>query len=193
MGDRTATAEDWVNTDDSKEADMPNGIFPVPQLHSEPRSTAGARPTLSLRTRTRWRRDRLDEELASGVDPAASPELSLRAAQLQSRAVRSRLANAIVNVLGKAHEPNLGRFTPAGQRQHAEVRTYSDNLRALVARLRDDRPIDVQGAAMTARLVDDRTSPLYRKGDESLGSAVLSVRLALDRSAAVEQDLSHAA
>jgi hypothetical protein len=182
-----------VYTRYAKEADVPNGIFPVPQFHPHPSPAADARPALTLRMRTRWRRDRLDHELASGVDPASSPEHSLRAAQLQSRAVRSRLANAIVEVLGKAHEPNLGRFTPAGYRQHAEIRHYADNLRALVARLRDDQPIDLQGAAMTARLVNDRTSLLYRQGSDSLGSAVLSVRLALDRSAPAQQVLSQAA
>jgi hypothetical protein len=88
-----------------------------------------------------------------------------------------------VEALGRAYEPNLGRFTPAGDRQHAEVREYADNLRALVARLRDDRPLDLQGAAMTALLVDDRRSPLHRQGNDSLGGAVLSVRLALDRAA----------
>jgi hypothetical protein len=168
---------------------MPNGIFPVPQFHSHP----GPGPALGHRLRTRWSQDRLDRELASGADPAASPELTLRAAQLQSPAVRSRLANAIVEMLGRAHEPNLGRFTVTGEQQHAEIREYADNLRALVARLRDDRPIDIQGAAMTARLVNDRSSPLYRPGDQSLGSAVLSARLALDRSAHVRQDLASAA
>jgi hypothetical protein len=168
---------------------MPNGIFPVPQFHSH-RSPG---PTLGLRLRTRLGRDRLDRELASGADPASSRELTLRAAQLHSRAVRSGLANAIVEMLGRAHEPNLGRFTAVGEQQNAEIREYADNLRALVARLRDDRPIDVQGAAMTARLVNDRSSPLYRAGDQGLGSAVLSARLALDRSAQVRQDLASAA
>jgi hypothetical protein len=168
---------------------MPNGIFPVPQFHSHPNTY----PTIGLRLRTRWGRDRLDSELASGADPASSPALTLRAAQLQSRAGRSRLANAIVERLGRAHEPNLGRSTIAGQQQHAEIREYADNLRALVARLRDDRPVDIQGAAMTARLVNDRTSPLYRNGGQSLGSAVLSARLALDRLAQVQQDLASAA
>jgi hypothetical protein len=172
-----------------KEADMPNGIFPVPTFQSHPSPA----PTLGLRLRTRWRQNRLDGELASGADPASSPELTLRAAQLQSQAVRSRHANAIVEMLGRANEPNLGRFTVAGERQHAEIRDYADNLRALVARLRDDRPIDIQGAAMTALLVNDRSSPLYRMGDQGLGSAVLSARLALDRSAQVRQDLARAA
>jgi hypothetical protein len=172
---------------------MPNGVFPIPKFRSRPGPAGDARPSLSLRMRVRWTRNHLDDDLASGADPASSPELSLRAAQLQSQTVRSRLANAIVEVLGKAHERNLGRFTASGHRQHAEIRKYADNLRGLVARLRDDHPIDLQGAAMTARLVNDRTGPLYRQGDGGLGSAVLSVRLALDRSAAVEQDLSHAA
>jgi hypothetical protein len=168
---------------------MPNGIFPVPQFHSHP----SPGPSLGLRLRTWRRRDRLDGELASGADPAARPELALRAAQLQSQALRSRLANAIVEMLGRAHEPNLGRFTVAGQQQNVEIREYADNLRALVARLRDDRPIDIQGAAMTARLVNDRSSPLYRDGDQRLRSAVLSARLALDRSAQVRRDLASAA
>jgi hypothetical protein len=163
---------------DPKETDVPNGIFPVPQ---------------TIQLRDRWRHARLDEELATGVDPASSSQLSSRAAQLQSPEVRSRLANAIVKRLGKAHEPNLGRFTRAGHRQHAEIREYADNLRALVERLRDDRPLDLQGIALTARLVDDRSSPLHRRGAVSLGSAVLSARLALDRSAAGEQRLSEAA
>ena len=168
---------------------MPNGIFPVPQFYSHP----SAGPTIGLRLRTRWGQTRLDHELASGADPASSPELTLRAAQLQSQAVRSRHANAIVEMIGRANEPNLGRFTGAGEQQHAEIREYADNLRALVARLRDDRPIDIQGAAMIGRLVNDRSSPLYQAGDQGLGSAVLSARLALDRFAQVGQDLARAA
>ena len=168
---------------------MPNGIFPITQFHWHP--TAG--PSLGLRLHTRWRQDHLDGELASGADPAASPELTLRATQLQSQAVRSRLGNAIVEMLGRAYEPNLGRFTPTGEQQNAEIREYADNLRALVARLRDDRPIDIQGAAMTARLVNDRSGPLYRASDRGLGSAVLSTRLALDRSAQFRRVRGHKA
>jgi hypothetical protein len=35
---------------------MPNGIYPVPQFHSQPSPDSSARPTLSLRMRTRVRR-----------------------------------------------------------------------------------------------------------------------------------------
>jgi hypothetical protein len=81
---------------------MPNGIFPVPPFDSRPGDTASRRPSLAVRTRTWWRRNRLDDELAHGADPATSAELSLRAAQLRSRSERSRLANALVEALGNA-------------------------------------------------------------------------------------------
>jgi hypothetical protein len=173
-----------------QEADMPNGVFPIPQFHSYAGPAPGSRPTFGLRMRTRLGRDRLDEELASGADPASSAELTLRAEQLQSRAVRSRLANVIERMVGDSHS---GRAITAGGWQEPRIREYADNLRALVARLRDDRPIAIQGAAMTARLVNDRTSPLYRNGGRSLGSALLSARLALDRNMSIHQDLPTAA
>lgn len=65
---------------------MPYGIYPVPRFRSYPRP-AGARPSLALRIRTRWRRRRLDEQLSQGADPASTAELALRAAQLRSPAV----------------------------------------------------------------------------------------------------------
>ena len=167
---------------------MPNRISPVSESHSQ----ASPGPRLALRPRS-WRRDRLDGELASGADPASSPDLTWRSAQLQSQAVRTRLANALGEMLARAHEPNLGRATVTGKQENPQILQYAENLRALVARLRDDRPIDVQGAAMTARLVDDSTSPLYGDDDQDLGSALLSARLALDRSAQVRHDLAGAA
>jgi len=172
-----------------KEEAMPTGVFPVPRSPSP----HGAHVPLSLVLRTWRRRAQLDDALAAGADPTSSPELELRAAQLESWAGRSRLANQIVKRLGKAHAPNLGPFTGAADRRNAQIREYADNLRALVARLRDGEPVDVQGAAMAARLVDDRDGPLRRGDADSLGSALLSVRLALDRSGSTPRDLSRAA
>jgi hypothetical protein len=81
---------------------MPNGIFPVPPFDSPFSHTAATRPGLAVRLRTWFRRNRLDEELARGLDPATSAELSLRAAQLRSPGERSRLANGLVETLGDA-------------------------------------------------------------------------------------------
>jgi hypothetical protein len=80
---------------------MPSGIFPVPEFRSKPSRTVRTRPGPAVRIQTRWRRNRLDDKLALGADPAASPELGLRAAQLGSSAGRSRLADALVGGSGR--------------------------------------------------------------------------------------------
>jgi hypothetical protein len=169
---------------------MPSGIFPVPEFRPVPPRT---RPSLAVRIRSRLRRDRLDEELSRGADPAASAELSLRAAQLRSPAERARLANALVEALGDARGPNLGAFRAKARQQHVVIREYADDLLGLALRLRDDRPVDVQGAAMTARLVDDRRSPLHRNGGRELHHAISAARLALDGTGETAQDLAAAA
>ena len=52
-------------------------------------------PTLIARIRARSRRLELDHALAGGVDPAGSPLLAARAAQLVSRSNRYRLAASL--------------------------------------------------------------------------------------------------
>jgi hypothetical protein len=123
---------------------MPNGIFPVPAFDSRPGYAAGTRPNLAVRLRARWRRNRLDDQLAYGTDPATSPELELRAAQLRSRRERSRIANALVQILGDARKgtPVTIKVRP----QRAQIRAAADDLLELVGRLRDDQPVSVRGA-----------------------------------------------
>jgi hypothetical protein len=170
---------------------MPYGIYPVPQLHPQPSHIAGSHPSLVLRMQTRWKRNRLDEELMHGADPAAGAELALRAAQLRSREVRSQLANALSEKLSNARllEP----FVLKVRLRYAEVLDCADELVALVERLRDEQPVDVRGAAMTTRLLTDRAGPLYRPGAQSLRDALRSARLASDVSASAGQDLRAAA
>lgn len=170
---------------------MPYGIYPVPPFHTNPSPTAGAHPSFALRMRTRWKRNRLDEELVQGADPAAGAELALRAAQLRSREVRSQLANALTEKLNNARllEP----FVVKVRLRYAEVLDCGDELVALVERLRDEQPVYVRGAAMTARLLTDGAGPLYRPGGQGLRDALRSARLALDVPAPARQDLRAAA
>jgi hypothetical protein len=70
---------------------------------------------------------------------------------------------------------------------------YADDLLAVVGRLRDDRPVGVRGAAMTARLVSDGASPLHRNGGQDLQDAIRAARLALDATGPATQDLATAA
>jgi hypothetical protein len=160
-----------------KEPGMPNGIFPVPPLDSQPSRTGRTRPGLALRMRTWWRRDRLDDELAHGVHPATSAELTLRAEQLRSPEMRSQLAGGLVEALESA-----GTFEPLTvnvQPQPDDLRDCADEVLDLVLRLRDEQPVDVRGTAMTARLLTDGGSPLFR-GGRNLCDAVRSARLALE-------------
>jgi hypothetical protein len=167
---------------------MPNGIFPVPEFHPAPSRSA---PSLAVRVWIRLRRNRLDQELALGADPGGSASLAHRAAQLQSRRERARLANALVETLGDARrgEPVTIRVRP----QRAAVRDSADDLWGLVLRLRDDRPVDLRGAAMTARLVSDRAGPLRRPGDVDLRDAIRAAHTALATPAQSAHELATAA
>jgi hypothetical protein len=173
------------------EADMPNGIFPVPAFDSRPGDAAGTRPSRAVRLRARWRPNRLDGQLAHGTDPATSPELDLRAAQLRSRRERSRIANALIEILGDARKgaPVTIKVRP----QRAQIRAAADDLLELVARLRDDEPVSVRGAAMAARLLSDSTSPLRRHGGQDVQHAIRAARFALDTVGTAEHDLAAAA
>jgi hypothetical protein len=168
---------------------MPSGIFPVPQFRSYPTRTS-KHPGFVLRMRTRWRRNRLNEELSHGADPATSPELTLRAMQLSSTGVRTQLANALMETLLGAYrgEPSIVTVQPPP----AAVRDCAEELLELVRRLRDEHPVDVRGVAMTAWLLSDGGSPLYRNGGR-LCHAVQSARIALDETARDGQDLATAA
>ena len=157
---------------------MPSGVVPVPQFRPVPDRDNRVRP--SVRLRTRFRRNRLDAELAQGGDPSATAELMLRAAQLRSRDQRHRLANALIEALGSARGPNLGAYSRRARRRDAAIRQAADELLALAGRLREDRPIELEGAAMAALLVNDRAGSLHRGSAQELQVAAEAARLALD-------------
>jgi hypothetical protein len=174
-----------------KEADVPPGVFPVPKFR--PTASDPTRPSLALRVRTRRRRNQLDSELARGVDPTASAELGLRAAQLRSEVGRRKLANALVEALGDARGPNLGAFRMKTRRSHAAIREAADDVQALVRRLRASEPIDVRGAAMTARLLNDGASPLHQDGGQDLRDAIRAAWVALSSTRRATEDRARAA
>ena len=168
---------------------MPTGIFPVPAFDTvPPREDA---PRRAARIRTWRRRNRLDEELAQGVDPGTTAELGLRAAQLRSHRERHRIANALVEALGESRrgDPVTVRTKP----HRAQVRACADELLGLAARLRDDLPVDVRGAAMAARLVSDRHGPLRSTRGGDLGQAVEATRTTMDTRREIAGDLRAAA
>jgi hypothetical protein len=129
--------------------------------------------------RTRLRRGALDEQLARGADPETSPDLSLRAASLRSADGRSELANGLVEHLGDARGPNLGAFSTKSRRRDAAIVEAAEALLAVVARLRDEGPVEVRGVAMVALLLNDRGSALHGGRAVELREALTAAHEAL--------------
>lgn len=122
----------------------------------------------------------LDRQLARGKDPMQSDKLSLRVGQLGSPGTRVRLACALRGAVQLAN----GRQAPliATRLRRTQIQENAELLLALADRLQDGEPLGVHGLAMTARLVNDRSSPLYRSGvSGSLPAAALEALVALDR------------
>jgi hypothetical protein len=94
--------------------------------------------------------------------------------------VRAQLANTLVDPLVASRTREL--LTIGARPRRSALKRNLDELVPLMERLCDGGPVDVRGAAMTARLVSDTQGPLYRKGD--LRQALRSARMALDERAA---------
>jgi len=144
---------------------------------------------MGLRWRV-WLRERaLDEELAEGADPTESDELSLRTGQLSSVESRDRLAVALERLVRLAEEQPHPPDTMPLLVRRCKVRACRTLLLDLAESVRNAGPSDVQGIAMTARLISDRTGLLYRGGStQPLASQVFSVLFALERRVGPERD-----
>ena len=133
---------------------------------------------LHLRARSRARE--LDRQLANGTDPILSDELSLRAGQLGSQRNRTRLYHALrraLEIATGAHPPLIGT-----KLRRQTIQENEELMLALSSRLRDGGPLGVEGLAITARLVDDPSSPLYRARERRpLEASLLQALRALDR------------
>ena len=79
------------------------------------------------------------------------------------------------------------------RRQDATIREAADELQALVQRLRDERPVEVRGAAMAARLLYGKDSPLHYDSGPELKAALRATNAALDMSAPATHSLATAA
>jgi hypothetical protein len=140
------------------------------------------RPSLRLRLRTWWKGMDLDAKLAEGVDPARSPELTIRAQQLASPRMRAELAFRVsraVELADCGFEPTT--ITTRIPIRRTRVRACRQWLLQIVQLLRDDRPLAVRGLAMTALLLEDHRGPLYEDGPaEEFERTVRAILVALD-------------
>lgn len=155
---------------------------PIPRGHGPVagRSRSPMLGGVALRWRT-WRRAHdLDRELAHGVDPTHSDELSLRAGQLDSAESKARLARALRGAVELAdRQPDTRRTPPI---RCKDIRASRELLLELAEGLDMGRPLGVKGLAMTSQLVHDAPGPLYRDGaSRSLKAIAFEALIALER------------
>jgi hypothetical protein len=154
---------------------MPTGVHAAQTSHHEDLHNA----PLALRARTWLSRRRLDARLADGADPASDRELELRAQRISRAEHREQLARALERVMRDARRP-AARIRPQVPVRRAPILDCSEDLQALIRRLRDGEPVDPRGIALTERLLTDGASPLYHDTDPPLCYSIRSARLALD-------------
>jgi hypothetical protein len=142
-------------------------------------------PGLTLRWRVWWRTPELDAALAAGVDPQGTPLLNMRAQRLATTRQRTRLARALEKVVAIADAdrvmaaPAFRRMRPSLPVRRQQVRRNRVVLLQLAQRLREDRPLRVQGLALAERLITDDDSPLYT--DQATLPLQDAVRVALGK------------
>jgi hypothetical protein len=127
--------------------------------------------------RYRMNRDRLDRDLANGVDPRSSDFHRRRAGELTSARERRRLASGYEHLLSQAQNPPLLSLAPVNW---PGVRASAFRMAKLAERLRIDPDVRVRGVALAEILLTDGTSALHqRDGVSRLPSEVRSALAAL--------------
>ena len=123
-----------------------------------------ARETLLLRLLAFFHAPTLDEELAAGIRPSASPAHQLRADHLLERRVRRRIATALNRAVRDASRPVL-RGTSQAPLCRDGVRHCSGEIRelaTLVATMENPRP---RGVAIAFQLAFDGRGALFFQPD----------------------------
>jgi len=139
------------------------------------------------------RRGTLTRELADGVAPESSPELTLRAAQLTSLRTRRQLARTYERTLGEARRRRpVHRFVTPNR---IAVLESEEAITALIEQLRGPDPVTPQGMAMAERVITAGDwSPLWDRAEPGvLRRTVLLTNVALEPVAAAEPELALAA
>ncbi len=135
------------------------------------------KPSRSARLAAHLRAAKLDRELIAGGDPAASPQLAARAAQLTARPVRDAIADGLQRLLAGARG-RRGRYqVPMANRA---INANAAELSELAEMLRSDALLYAQGLAILHELVVDGTGPAYGPGDgQALARRLSEARAAL--------------
>jgi hypothetical protein len=121
-------------------------------------SCRGASPALRARALAHLRRAILDQRLATKCDRHGGGQ----SAQMTPAQVQEQLATALEALLLEADNPPAKSAEAAVCRE--EINVARGEIRRVVARLRDPRPVRPRGAALAQRLLSDTSGPLYTAG-----------------------------
>jgi hypothetical protein len=138
-----------------------NLAFPTPRRMAADASSSGQRFGLGLRLEVRFRRRRLDRELADGCTRDATARHALRASQLADPVTRGALARSLREVVAQAESPRrvvLSSTVPVVRRF---VVPWREALLGLAERLEQPGPINPCGVARVLDLLTDGSGPLY--------------------------------
>ena len=115
-------------------------------------------PSGAVRVAARLGRRMLDRALTDGADPAASPLIAARTAQLGRGSTRAQIADGLERLALSADNPR-GRVRILPSR--AAILGNRSELLELAAMLRRDRPLYARGVAMLNVILTDGTGPAY--------------------------------
>lgn len=132
----------------------------------------------ALRCEVFFRRTRLDEQLASGLDPDSNPALALRAAQLLRIRYRRRLAGTVKALVDDLDEGERRQASPAVPVRRDQVAEARDSLLSLSHALSSAEGVRPRGVAMVVLLIEDPASALY--SGVARGTLQLQVGTVLD-------------
>ena len=114
-----------------------------------------------LRLRVGVHHDSLDDALARGADPA-SPQLAMRAAQLERPRHRRTLARTLRRAVDEATGPRAAARPSAVVIARTQVLAHANDVLELAVRLDCPHPAHPTGIAIAEQLVTDAAeSPLY--------------------------------
>jgi hypothetical protein len=140
------------------------------------RADVAFRPGRLARVAARLRSRPLDRALIDGADPAASPQLAARAAQLTAPPARRAVADALERLTSA---PDSGRRWAAMPHRRA-VAANAPEMCELASLLRTPVPLYARGIAMLRSLVTDGAGPAYTdKVGQDLALALDDARAAI--------------
>jgi hypothetical protein len=133
-------------------------------------------PNASARLLARVFAGRLDRALIDGADPASSPRLAARAAQLSSASTRRALADALDGLVRAAQRPQRRWWALSSP---SSVLANSSQLHELASLLDGRGPVYARGVALVSELLHDGTGPVYQGRAGDLARALSDARTAL--------------